>query len=125
VTWKFKNLEDERILEVTIDGDLGYKELKQITIDSMAALSRTKFKKSLADYSRARFTTTLSDLMELLKLYDELKTKRTGYRTAIVITDKGYFDEMAEFFENITANRGYMGFKVFENYEDAHRWLAN
>jgi hypothetical protein len=122
--WKFKDLDKEKILEVTVEGVLGIEELKRITLDSMDNLTRTKFKKSLADYSNARFKVGLFDLLELPKLYDENKTKRTGYKTAIVISDKIYFDEAAHFFENITANRGYYGFKVFRTYKDAFNWLT-
>jgi hypothetical protein len=114
-----------QIVEITGQGTLTLAEIKEIYSEGLQLAVRSGCRRFLSNYRGATLALSTVEIYGLHQLFEEMATSLgldpPGLKRVLIPADEvaGF-----RFFETVSANRGYIRVRMFQNGDDARLWLA-
>ena len=123
--WSYEIDESLGVVTVVYEGEVTGDELRESTTELIGLQKTAGLKLYLIDATSMRLapTTSIMDVFDLpTRQYEAEGADRTG-RVAIFLPDSSPALEMVQFYETVSANRGWM-VRRFVAHDDALAWLV-
>jgi hypothetical protein len=119
--WKTRYLPDEKIVEMTFEGNISMASMAEVLENVLGLLEKEHTFLVLGDCLKIQHNNSAFNIYDLPKSYE---TRQVDHRVkeAMILPTDSEARKNVEFYETVCRNRGY-NVRVFETREAALDWL--
>lgn len=115
-------LDDEKAVRITTAGCLAPADHKRFSLDALEEARRRSCRKFIADHRQAGLDFTFMEIYEWPRQLKQFGLE-SNMRVAVVYAGSDPKARDYRFFEDVSFNQGLPLMRVFDDYDEALKWL--